>query len=55
VFTHGQTTVWDTDFSDGLSAEFCVPTGIYKIMMILYKDGEEISTEFISRIFFIQI
>jgi hypothetical protein len=53
VFTQGEYTVWDTDFSDGVSASFNVPTGLYKIMITTYKDGEEVSSEFISRIFFI--
>ncbi len=54
VFTRRQTTIWDNDFSNGISASFDVPTGLYKIMMTSFKDGEETSTEFISRIFFIQ-
>ena len=53
VFTRGQTTIWDNDLSDGVFASFNVPTGLYKIMMTSYKDGEQLSSEMVSRFFYI--
>ena len=53
VLTRQQTKILDDDFSDGVSASFDIPTGFYKIMMTEYKDGEEIASELVSRIFFI--
>ena len=53
IFSRQKTTILDNDFSDGISASFDIPTGFYKIMMTSYKDGEELTSELISRIFFI--
>jgi hypothetical protein len=54
VFTRGQTTLWDNDFSNGVSASFNIPTGLYKIMMTSYRDGEEISSDLVSRILYLK-
>ena len=54
IFTKQQITIMDNDFSDGISASFDIPTGLYKIVTTSYKEGEEIARELISRVFFIR-
>jgi hypothetical protein len=54
ALTRRQTTLWDNDFSDGVTASFDIPSGFYKITSTSYKEGEEIASELLSRIFFIK-
>jgi hypothetical protein len=53
IFTGKQTTIIDNDFSDGCSASLNIPTGFYNIKATTYKEGKEISSDLISRVFFI--
>lgn len=53
MFTREHTTILDNDFSDGISASFDIPTGFYKISAISYKEGEEIASDLLYRVFFI--
>jgi hypothetical protein len=46
-------TLIDDDLTDGCSASFNVPTGLYKIKAYTYKNDEELSNEIISRVFYI--
>ena len=39
------TIIWDKDSSDGLSASFNLPTGLYRITATTYKENEEITTD----------
>jgi len=48
------TVIWDKDPTDGLSARFSVPTGIYKITTTTYRENEELSVSQ-GKIFFINI
>jgi len=53
MFTKRQTTVWDSDLTDGFSASFDIPTGFYKITTYNYNNNVEIGEEIILRVFFI--
>jgi hypothetical protein len=53
IFTREQTVIWDNDFLDGCSASFNMPTGLYKITSTAYNEGEEIISDLISRVLFI--
>jgi hypothetical protein len=53
IITRGESVIWDDDFSDGCSASFDIPTGFYKITTYVYKEGEEIASNLVSRVFFI--
>ena len=53
VLTGKQTTLWDNDVSNGISASFNVPTGIYKITATTYKNGQALETKLITWALFI--
>jgi hypothetical protein len=53
ITTGKQITILDNDFSDGCSASFNLPTGLYKITNTNYKEGEEIASSLILRVFFV--
>ena len=53
IFTRGQTTIWDNDFSDGFNADFNIPTGFYKITAYSYLEEKEVGQETLLRVFYI--
>jgi hypothetical protein len=53
ITTGKQITILDNDFSDGCSASFNLPTGLYKITNTNYKQGQEIASSLILRVFFV--
>ena len=54
IFMGKQTTIWDSDLSDGASASFGIPSGFYKITTTTYKEDKEIATDLVSRVIFIK-
>ena len=54
AFTGKQTDIWDNDLSEGASGAFNIPSGFYKLEATFYKDGNEISKDLISWIFYIK-
>ena len=48
-----KTIVEDNDLSDGCSASFDIPTGIYKITSIAYNQGIEIDRNMVIRVFYL--
>ena len=55
VLTGKQTNSWDTDLSNGISAEMNIPTGFYKLTATSYRDGNQINHDLISWVFFLKI
>ena len=53
VLSNKEYSIIDDDFSDGISASFDIPTGLYKISAKTYNSGVEKSTRLISWVFFI--
>ena len=54
IFMGKQTIIWDNDLSDGASASFGVPSGLYKITTTTYREDKMISTALASRVIFIK-
>jgi len=53
ILTGTITNIIDIDLSDGCSASFDVPTGLYKITTTAYKENEEIAKEVSARVIYI--
>jgi hypothetical protein len=49
-----QSIILDIDLSNGCSASFDSPTGFYKIAVTTYKESEEITSDIVARVLFIQ-
>ncbi|NIP31097.1 MAG: DUF2341 domain-containing protein [Candidatus Dadabacteria bacterium] len=55
LLTGKQISIWDNDFSDGISANFDIPTGLYRLMATSYYNGDEVAYNLISWVLFVKI
>lgn len=52
IINRKNTVNWDYDLTDGCSAVFEIPTGLYKITSVAYKDDKQITNEVVGRVLY---